>query len=218
MPPQRHRVLYFLMPELVAVTSLVSFAATLGYLPFNVGAALRAPKSDNNLAERDPCRKSGLCAAAIRRGVPAASCVDPAPLRRRLTDKRHRAVALASSHCGRERRDRERYRQGRPDAGRAAFEKHVGRARGASAAGEARVFPISAWNAWDRVRPSGATAMERTRSVAAPTLRPCATPLGTRARLPPGGICTRGSTSRAATICPFRASACSGLSSRRYSG
>jgi site-specific recombinase XerD len=38
--------------RLKALKSLLSFAAKLGYLPFNVGAAIRGPKVGNTLAER----------------------------------------------------------------------------------------------------------------------------------------------------------------------
>jgi len=38
--------------RLKALKSLLSFAARLGYLPFNVGAAIRGPKVGNKLAER----------------------------------------------------------------------------------------------------------------------------------------------------------------------
>jgi integrase/recombinase XerD len=38
--------------RLKALKSLLSFAAKLGYLPFNVGAAIRGPKVGNKLAER----------------------------------------------------------------------------------------------------------------------------------------------------------------------
>lgn len=38
--------------RLKSLKSLLSFAARLGYMPFNVGAAIRGPKIENKLAER----------------------------------------------------------------------------------------------------------------------------------------------------------------------
>lgn len=40
------------MRRLKALKSLLSFAARLGYMPFNVGAAIRGPKVEQKLAER----------------------------------------------------------------------------------------------------------------------------------------------------------------------
>jgi integrase len=60
------------------------------------------------------------------------------------------------------RRRYQRARQGRPDAGGAALTRDLGRAlqvlRPPDALGDDRVFPMTVWNAWDRVRRAARTA------------------------------------------------------------
>jgi integrase/recombinase XerD len=38
--------------SLAAIKSLIAFAHKIGYIPFNVGAAVQLPKAKNTLAER----------------------------------------------------------------------------------------------------------------------------------------------------------------------
>jgi integrase/recombinase XerD len=66
-----------------AATSLLSFAQLIGYLPFNVGAALRAPPIRGVLAERIPEEADAIKLialepdprnhAVLRLGYPAAT-------------------------------------------------------------------------------------------------------------------------------------------------
>lgn len=141
--------------RLMAVKSLISFAATLGYLPFNVGAALRAPKSENKLAERILAENQVFALLQAVEGHPR----DHALIRllyngglrvseivllrwRNLIAAESGAIANVTGKGG-------KTRVVRLSKGTWA---ELAALRPTEVEGEARVFPISAWNAWDRVR------------------------------------------------------------------
>jgi integrase/recombinase XerD len=137
--------------RLLAIKSLLSFAAKMGYTPFNVGAAVRAPKQDDRLAERilhekqvfalldaveDSPRDHALIRLFYNGGLRVSECVTL--LWRNLVD----GIVNVKGKGGKTRVVR---------LSRGTWEE-LARLRPADAVGEDRVFPMSAWNAWDRVR------------------------------------------------------------------
>jgi len=137
--------------RILAIKSLLSFAARMGYTPFNVGAAVRAPKQDDRLAERilhekqvfallDAVEGSPRDHALIRLlyngGLRVSECVTL--LWRNLVD----GVINVKGKGGKTRVVR---------LSRGTWEE-LAALRLPEAVGEDRVFPMSAWNAWDRVR------------------------------------------------------------------
>jgi integrase/recombinase XerD len=137
--------------RLLAIKSLLSFAAKMGYTPFNVGAAVRAPKQDDRLAERilhekqvfalldaveDSPRDHALIRLFYNGGLRVSECVTL--LCRNLVD----GIVNVKGKGGKTRVVR---------LSRGTWEE-LARLRPADAVGEDRVFPMSAWNAWDRVR------------------------------------------------------------------
>jgi len=137
--------------RILAIKSLLSFAARMGYTPFNVGAALRAPKLEDRLAERilhekqvfailDAAENNPRDHALIRLlyngGLRVSECVSL--LWRNLVD----GIANVKGKGGRTRVVR---------LSRGTWEELTA-LRPAEALGDDRVFPMTAWNAWDRVR------------------------------------------------------------------
>jgi hypothetical protein len=66
--------------RLLVVKSLLSFAARMGFTPFNIGAAIRAATARRSARRTDPRRAPGLRAARRCGGVPARPRADPPPL------------------------------------------------------------------------------------------------------------------------------------------
>jgi integrase/recombinase XerD len=137
--------------RLLAIKSMLSFGARMGYTPFNVGAAVRAPKPEDRLAERmlhekqifallnaveEHPRDHALIRLLYNGGLRVSECVT---LRwRNLVD----GVANIRGKGGKTRVVR---------LSRGPWEE-LQAVRPAEATGEDRVFPMTAWNAWDRVR------------------------------------------------------------------
>jgi integrase/recombinase XerD len=137
--------------HILAIKSLLSFAARMGYTPFNVGAAVRAPKAADRLAERvlhekqvfallaaveDHARDHALIRLLYNAGLRVCECVS---LRwRNLID----GVANVWGKGGKTRVVR---------LSRGTWDE-LEALRPGYASGEERVFPMTAWNAWDRVR------------------------------------------------------------------
>jgi integrase/recombinase XerD len=137
--------------RLRALKSLLSFAAKLGYLPFNVGAALRGPKLEQKLAERilserqvfalleavaEQPRDHALIRLLYNGGLRVSELVT---LRwRNLVD----SVVNITGKGGKTRVVR---------LSRGTWEE-LQALRTAEAIGEDVVFPMSAVNAWKRVR------------------------------------------------------------------
>jgi integrase/recombinase XerD len=137
--------------RLRALKSLLSFAAKLGYLPFNVGAALRGPKVEQKLAERilserqvfalleavaDQPRDHAMIRLLYNGGLRVSELVT---LRwRNLVD----GVANVTGKGGKTRVVR---------LSRGTWDE-LQALRTAEATGEDWVFPMSAVNAWKRVK------------------------------------------------------------------
>ena len=137
--------------RLLALKSLLSFAAKMGYTPFNVGAAIRPPRPDDRLAERilherqifalldavaDHPRDHALIRLLYNGGLRVSEAVGLEW--RNLLD----GIANIRGKGG-------RTRVVRLSRGTWAELQAI---RPADALGDDRVFPMSAWNAWDRVR------------------------------------------------------------------
>ena len=137
--------------RLKALKSLLSFAARLGYMPFNVGAAIRGPKVETKLAERilserqvfalleaveDNPRDHALIRLLYNGGLRVSELVT---LRwRNLID----GVANVRGKGGKTRVVR---------LSRGTWQE-VQALRADETFGEDRVFPMSAVNAWKRVK------------------------------------------------------------------
>ncbi len=137
--------------RLKALKSLLSFAARLGYMPFNVGAAIRGPKVEEKLAERilserqvfalleaveDNARDHALIRLLYNGGLRVSELVG---LRwRNLID----GVANVTGKGGKTRVVR---------LSRGTWQEVQG-LRTKEALSDDRVFPMSACNAWKRVK------------------------------------------------------------------
>jgi integrase/recombinase XerD len=137
--------------RLLVVKSLLSFAARMGFTPFNIGAAIRPPRPDDRLAERildergvfvlldavaNQPRDHALIRLLYNGGLRVSEAVS---LRwRNLVD----GVANVRGKGSRTRVVR---------LSRGTWDE-LQALRPADALGDDRVFPMTAWNAWDRVR------------------------------------------------------------------
>jgi site-specific recombinase XerD len=137
--------------KLLTIKSLLSFAARLGYTPFNVGAAIRAPRPDNRLAERilherqvfalldivaDHPRDHALIRLLYNGGLRVSEAVTI--IWGNLVD----GIVNVRGKGGRSRVVR---------LSPGTWDELIS-LRPAEASSDERVFPMSAWNAWDRVR------------------------------------------------------------------
>jgi site-specific recombinase XerD len=137
--------------RLLALKSLLSFAAKMGYTPFNVGAAIRPPRPDDRLAERilherqvfalldavaEHPRDHALIRLLYNGGLRVSEAVGL--VWRNLVD----GIANIRGKGGRARVVR---------LSRGTWAE-LQALRPADALGDDRVFPMTAWNAWDRVR------------------------------------------------------------------
>jgi integrase/recombinase XerD len=137
--------------RLLAVKSLLSFAARMGYAPFNVGAAIRPPRPDDRLAERilqerqvfalldaleNHPRDHALIRLLYNGGLRVSEAVTLQW--RNLVD----GVANIRGKGGRSRVVRLSL----------GTWQELQALRSTDALSDDRVFPMTAWNAWDRVR------------------------------------------------------------------
>lgn len=137
--------------RLLAVKSLLSFAARMGYAPFNVGAAIRPPRPDDRLAERilqerqvfalldaleNHPRDHALIRLLYNGGLRVSEAVTLQW--RNLVD----GVANIRGKGGRSRVVRLSL----------GTWQELQALRPTDALSDDRVFPMTAWNAWDRVR------------------------------------------------------------------
>jgi integrase/recombinase XerD len=137
--------------RLLAIKSFLSFASRMGYTPFNIGAALRPPRPDNRLAERilherqvfalldavaDHPRDHAFLRLLYNGGLRVSEAVGICWLN--LVD----GIANVRGKGGRTRVVR---------LSRGTWDELLG-LKPADALHSDRVFPMSAWNAWDRVR------------------------------------------------------------------
>jgi integrase/recombinase XerD len=137
--------------RLLAVKSLLSFAARMGYAPFNVGAAIRPPRPDDRLAERmlqerqvfalldaieNHPRDHALIRLLYNGGLRVSEAVTLQW--RNLVD----GVANIRGKGGRSRVVRLSL----------GTWQELQALRPNDALSDDRVFPMTAWNAWDRVR------------------------------------------------------------------
>jgi len=137
--------------RLKALKSLLSFAARLGYMPFNVGAAIRGPKVEEKLAERilserqvfalleaveDNARDHALIRLLYNGGLRVSELVGVRW--RNLID----GVANVTGKGGKTRVVR---------LSRGTWQELQG-LRTEEALSDDRVFPMSACNAWKRVK------------------------------------------------------------------
>jgi integrase/recombinase XerD len=143
--------------RLKALKSLLSFAAKLGYLPFNVGAAIRGPKVGNKLAERiltedqvaamleaveEHPRDHALIRLLYNGGLRVSELVGLQW--RNLVD----GVANVAGKGGKTRVVR---------LSRGVWAE-LQALRGEEADGDDRVFPMTACNAWKRVKRAAQSA------------------------------------------------------------
>jgi site-specific recombinase XerD len=143
--------------RLVVVKSLLSFAARMGFTPFNIGAAIRPPRPDDRLAERilDERQVFALLDAVARHPRDHALI--------RLLYNGGLRVSEAVSLQWRNLVDgivNVRGKGGRTRVVRLSRGTwaELQALRPADALGDDRVFPMTAWNAWDRVRRAALTA------------------------------------------------------------
>jgi len=141
--------------RVMAIKSLFTFAVTIGAVEFNVGAALRAPRSESRLAERLLSEKQ-VCALLLaaqdhpRDRVLIRLLYNGGLRVSELVTLRWRSLAPgglsgAISVTGKGGKTRVVRLSGQTWAELCAL-------RPASARLQDRVFPITAWSAWDRVR------------------------------------------------------------------
>jgi integrase len=163
--------------RLLVVKSLLSFAARMGFTPFNIGAAIRPPRPDDRLAERilderqvfalldaveQHPRDHALIRLLYNGGLRVSEAVTVQW--RNLVD----GVVNIRGKGGRTRVVR---------LSRGTWAE-LQALRPAHALGDDRVFPMTAWNAWDRVR-RAARAAGLEALVPAPLARhPCPAPWG----------------------------------------
>jgi len=137
--------------KLLTIKSLLSFAARLGYMPFNVGAAIRPPRPDSRLAERilderqifalldavaDHPRDHALIRLLYNGGLRVSEAISLRWLN--LVD----GVINVRGKGGRSRVVR---------LSRGTWEE-LQAIKPTDGLFHDRIFPMSAWNAWDRVR------------------------------------------------------------------
>jgi site-specific recombinase XerD len=141
----------------LVVKSLLSFAARMGFTPFNIGAAIRPPRPDDRLAERILDERQVFALLDAVAGHPR----DHALIR--LLYNGGLRVSEAVSLQWRNLVDGIVNVRGK--GGRARVVRlsrgtwaELQALRPADALGDDRVFPMTAWNAWDRVRRAARTA------------------------------------------------------------
>jgi integrase/recombinase XerD len=154
--------------RLLVVKSLLSFAARMGFTPFNIGAAIRPPRPDDRLAERILDERQVFALLDAVEGHPR----DHALIR--LLYNGGLRVSEAVSLQWRNLVDgivNIRGKGGRTRVLRLSRGTwaELQALRPADALGDDRVFPMTAWNAWDRVRRAAALPAALARD-------PCLTP------------------------------------------
>jgi integrase len=137
--------------RLLVVKSLLSFASRMGFTPFNIGAAIRPPRPDDRLAER---------ILDERQVFVLLDAVEPHPRDHALIRLLYNGGLRVSEAVTLQWRNlvdgivNVRGKGGRTRVvrlSRGTWDE-LQALRSADALGDDRVFPMTAWNAWDRVR------------------------------------------------------------------
>jgi len=143
--------------RLLVVKSLLSFASRMGFTPFNIGAAIRPPRPDDRLAER---------ILDERQIFALLDAVDQHPRDHALIRLLYNGGLRVSEAVSLQWRNlvdgivNIRGKGGRTRVVRLSRGTwaELQALRPADALGDDRVFPMTAWNAWDRVRRAARTA------------------------------------------------------------